>query len=156
MVDAYFQLFLTQNIKYIKRHISIPNKIQFQPLCLSNNTSYTKVQDFLSDKRKINSVLYLSLSFQRKTVLTYRKHRPKAEILCLPILPDDPTTNCGTASVILKILHVGGLLVANTKTSSYNKPSLIACNGLGKNIYLLLVMAFHLKNGDTMQTIYWI
>ena len=52
--------------------------------------------------------------------------KTKRKILCMPILPDNPTTNDGTASVILKILHLGGLLIPKKNIDqSNNSPTIV-------------------------------
>ena len=131
-------LFMTQNLRCIKRHISLSKNLQFQPNVMLNNKSYNEVQNYLSEKRKFDGVLFKASSFQRNTVLCYRNLRPKAKLLCMPILPDDPTTNRGTASVILKILHLGGLLVPNHDVSTSNNSPMIAPKNVdGKYLFVV-------------------
>ena len=83
-------LFLSQDLRVLYCHISLDKVLHYYPSYILESESFQLVADYLRKLQKNNGLLQQSTSFQRKTVLCYRGSRPKAKLLCLPVLDDDP------------------------------------------------------------------
>ena len=130
-------LFLTTTMRSLFLYSSNDKEYKFCPDFSSSSQSCIKIKSELNTRRNRDGILHQSFLFQKRVAKCYRGQRPKAKILCLPLLPDDPTTKKGTVSVILKVL-INGLLLIPNDDISYNMPYFITPPNI-KEIYLLVV-----------------
>ncbi len=66
----------------------------------------------LKDCRKLDGLFATARNFQAEAVKKWRGTAPKAEMLCLPVSPEDETTTKGSGSVILDFLRYAGFIKA--------------------------------------------
>ena len=113
-VQVYMQLLkIADNLMCLYRYISPDPGYTFQPEEILLSPKCRRIVGILGRMRQKGSVMAKARIFQRSSVLHYKGQRPKALLLCLPVLKADETTNKGMMTVMTNLLIDAELMCAN-------------------------------------------
>ena len=140
-VSSYMETVeIATNLRLLHRHLSLKKTYCFRPDYISVSTNILKIEDILNERRGRSQPMHLSSSYLSKSTEMIKGRRPKAQLICPPVLPDDEVTKEGMAVVIIKTLLRNGLLRPLREGESghglkavddiKDRHAIIACDGL--------------------------
>jgi len=133
-------------LRCIHRHMSVNRRYVFEPEAYYTSTNQIRLQPLLNTRRQRTGMLHMAGSFLRRSVVSMRGLRPKAQLNCLPCLSDDEVTNEGMQHVATKMCLRGRLLVSNPNPMP-GAPAFVVANNIAS--------AWNINIGDGLSHERW-